>query len=82
MNNSDMSFASRLATITGANLQKTAGYVNSHPETTKLAALSKLASMSVEDIMQHDTFIAGFESRLAERMSEMYAAADNFILGD
>lgn len=82
MSNSESSFVSRLAAITGSNIQKTAGFVDAHPETTKVAALSKIASMSMEDIMQHDAFMAGFEARLAERMPEMFAAADQFIAGN
>lgn len=82
MSNSESSFASRLASITGSNIQKTAGLVDAHPETTKVAALSKIASMSVEDIMQHDAFMAAFEARLSERMPDMFAAADNFVSGN
>lgn len=81
MTTSESSFVSRLASITGANLQKTAGLVDAHPETSKFDAMTKIASMSVEDIIQHDAFMAGFEARLSERLPEMYAAADKLITG-
>lgn len=77
--NSEMSFAARLASLTGSAVTKTAGLVDAHPETSKEDAIVKIASMSLQEIMESDAFVAGFEARLEERMAELDAATDELV---
>jgi len=67
---SENSFASRLASITGANISKVAGFGDSHAVTDE-QVMAKLASLSVGDMIENDHFVRGFENRLAERIGEL-----------
>lgn len=49
--------------------------IQAHPETTEDQALAKIATMSLNEILEHPAFVAGFEARLAERMPELDEAA-------
>jgi len=71
--NSESSFASRLASITGANISKVASLAEAHA-VTHTQAIEKLASMPMGDLLENDAFVNGFQSRLAERMGELDAA--------
>lgn len=71
--NSESSFASRLASITGANISKVASLAEAHA-ITDAESLQKLASMPMGDMFENDAFVNGFQTRLAERMGELDAA--------
>lgn len=70
---SESSFASRLAGITGSNISKVASLAQAH-SITETEVLTKVASMSVGDMIESDAFVNGFQSRLAERMAELDSA--------
>jgi|DEB19_MinimDraft_3_1074340.scaffolds.fasta_scaffold01568_4 hypothetical protein len=70
--NSESSFATRLADITGSNISKIANLAEAHKAPEQ--GVTKLASMSVGEMLEHDAFVGGFESRLAERIGELDAA--------
>jgi len=70
---SESSFASRLAGITGSNISKVASLAQAHTLTER-ETITKLASMSVGNMIESDAFVNGFQTRLAERMGELDAA--------
>lgn len=62
-------FFDRLAEITGANISKTASF--SHAGDEGFDVFEKLASMSMEEIVDNSHFVNGFEAILAKRMHEI-----------
>ena len=62
-------FFDRLADITGANISKTASF--SHARVEEMGVLEKLASMSMDEIVDNSHFVNGFEAVLAKRMHEI-----------
>jgi len=63
-------FFDRLADITGANISKTASFSHHAGEGH---VLEKLASMSMDEIVENPHFVNGFESVLAKRMHQIDA---------
>ena len=77
-------FADRLAELTGANVSKIAAVSgvrtaeNAHPVE---AETSKLASLSLAEIMESPDFLRGFEARVEERRGEIEAAIGAVEIG-
>lgn len=83
----DQSFMTRLADLTGANVSKVASLrnakVTAHEVEPEVPAqedsATKIASMSMKEIMDHPAFLEGFQSQLSKRMPEIDAAVAQLI---
>lgn len=71
MTTSESAFSARLAELTGYNISKVASLVDSHPVTAPDSEMSKVASMSIPELLNNDQFLKGFEDKLAEFTPEL-----------
>ncbi len=66
----DERFVTKLAEITGAYRTP----VTPAREEAPAAKIASIADMTLKDVMDHPSFEAGFNARMAERMPEIDAA--------
>lgn len=82
----ELALSDRLAEITGAasGHRKVAELANGEPvrahgESEEEAVIEKIASMPIDELVENEHFVAGFQERVAERMPEIDDAFDRVV---